>query len=422
MRASEAAACRQESAGGTPHPGSASVLVVDDEPLVREVLTRCLEGSGYGCIGVGSGEAALMCLRKNEYGLLLTDVMMPGMSGIDLMNEARRLIPDLAVILVTSVLDVDLAVESLKHGAYDYLTKPFDLGQVLMSVERALERRQLLQEGRLRRRNLEVEVADRTRQLRDALEVIQQTYHSTLVALGTALDSRESHSAGHSLRVAKYAVRLGRQLGLSQAQLRILEQAAILHDIGKLGVPEGVLRKNGKLTPEEEAVIRRHPEIGFRILSGIRYLSEAALVIRHHQERYDGTGYPDGLRGNQIPLCARIFAVAYTFDRLTSDRPYRAARSFEEAREEVEHAAGTQLDPCPVRAFLEIPLEEWHALRRTVDESVSSGTGARKHALSAGGGAPVFAPAGSPDPDSPPETDSSESPVHHPQTQVGGFP
>ncbi len=381
MLAAECAARDREVAGRNPRLSSTKILIVDDEPLILELLSRAIEGAGHRCTAVNSGNAALAQLRSEEYDLLLADIMMPGMNGVDLMTEARCIFPDLAVILITSVMDIDVAIESLKQGAYDYLTKPFDLDQVLISVDRALERRRLLQESRLRRWNLEVEVAERTRQLRDALEITQQNYHSTLVALGTALDSRESGAAGHSIRVAKYAVRLGRHLGLSQAQIRVLEQAAILHDIGKLGVPERLLRKSDKLTPEEESLVRRHPEIGFHILSGIKYLSEAALVIRHHQERYDGTGYPDGLRGDQIPLCARIFAVAYTLDCLTSNRPYRMAQSFEDARDEIRRSAGSQLDPGAVHAFLEISLEEWQEMRRSVDSNVNSGSGLREHAL-----------------------------------------
>ncbi len=384
MLAAECAARDREGAGTNPRFSPTKILIVDDEPLILELLSRALGGAGYRCTAVENGDAALARLRSEEYDLLLADIMMPGMNGVDLMTEARCLYPDLAVILVTSVMDIDVAVESLKQGACDYLTKPFDLDQVLISVDRALERRRLLQESRLRRWNLEVEVAERTRQLRDALEITQQNYHSTLVALGTALDSRESGAAGHSIRVAKYAVRLGRHIGLSQAQIRVMEQAAILHDIGKLGIPERLLHKSGKLTPEEESLVRRHPEIGFHILSGIKYLSEAALVIRHHQERYDGTGYPDGLSGGQIPLCARIFAVAYTLDCLTSDRPYRMAQSFEAARDEIRRSAGSQLDPGVVCAFLEIPLEEWQEIRQSVDNNVSSASGLRQHALLGG--------------------------------------
>jgi len=372
---------RRQAACSDSLPGPPRILIVDDEPLIGELLTRRLSDSGYWCETAPDGGTALQKLKDAEFDLLMTDIMMPGIAGVDLMTEARRACPDIAIILVTSVIDLEVAVEALKHGAYDYITKPFDLEQVLISVARALERRRLLLESRVRRQTLEIEVASRTRQLRDALEVIQQNYHSTLQALGTALDSRESESVGHSLRVAKYAVRLGRQMGLSQAQLRVLEQAAVLHDFGKIGIPDALLRNRGTLTTEEEVVVRRHPEIGYRILSGIKHLREAATVIRYHQERYDGSGYPGRFSGRQIPLGARIFAVAYTLDGHTSDRPGTAALSFEGAREKIRSAAGAALDPELVDLFLQIPLEEWEAMRQEVDENLRSGNGGRQCVL-----------------------------------------
>jgi len=372
---------RRQAACSDSLPGPPRILIVDDEPLIGELLTRRLSDSGYWCETAPDGGTALQKLKDAEFDLLMTDIMMPGIAGVDLMTEARRACPDIAIILVTSVIDLEVAVEALKHGAYDYITKPFDLEQVLISVARALERRRLLLESRVRRQTLEIEVASRTRQLRDALEVIQQNYHSTLQALGTALDSRESESVGHSLRVAKYAVRLGRQMGLSQAQLRVLEQAAVLHDFGKIGIPDALLRNRGTLTTEEEVVVRRHPEIGYRILSGIKHLREAATVIRYHQERYDGSGYPGKFSGRQIPLGARIFAVAYALDGHTSDRPGTAALSFEGAREKIRSAAGAALDPELVDLFLQIPLEEWEAMRQEVDENLRSGNGGRQCAL-----------------------------------------
>jgi response regulator RpfG family c-di-GMP phosphodiesterase len=372
---------RQQAACSDSIPGPPRILIADDEPLIGELLSRRLTDSGYWCETAPDGSSALQKLKECEYDLLLTDIMMPGIGGVDLMTEARRACPDVAIILVTSVMDLEVAVEALKHGAYDYITKPFDLEQVLISVSRALERRRLLLESRMRRQTLEVEVASRTRQLRDALEVIQQNYHSTLQALGTALDSRESESVGHSLRVARYAVRLGRQMGLNQAQLRVLEQAAVLHDFGKIGIPDRLLRNRDSLTPEEEAVVRRHPEIGFRILSGIKHLREAATVIRYHQERYDGSGYPLGSKGREIPLGARIFAVAYTLDGLTSDRPGREGMSFEAATEQVRAAASNRLDPELVELFLQVSLDEWTSMKREVDESLRSGNGGRQCAL-----------------------------------------
>ena len=406
-----------------PHPAPPRILIADDEPFIRELLSRRLTAAGYQCDSAGDGRTASQMLEACPYDLLLTDIMMPGLGGLDLLAEACRTRPDTAVILVTSVLDVGIAVDALKQGACDYITKPFDLDHVLDSIGRALDKRRSIVESRVHQHALEVEVARRTRQLRDALEVIQQNYHSMLVALGTALDSRESDSAGHSLRVARYASRLGGQMGLNQAQLRVLEQAAVLHDIGKLGVPEAVLRKKGKLTPEEMAAVRCHPTIGYRILSGIKYLREAALLILHQQERHDGTGYPSGLQGDQITPGARIFAVAHTLDTLTSERPYRPAKSFEEAWVEIANSAGTQLNPSAVEAFLQIEVEEWAEIRRSIENTIRAGNAARRSVLSGPGhdhkrGSPL-PPAGSMG--EPPTVRESPSPSSWRNLSLGGF-
>jgi putative nucleotidyltransferase with HDIG domain len=207
---------------------------------------------------------------------------------------------------------------------------------------------------------------NRTRQLNGALDVLRNTYRSTLIALGTALDSRDADLDGHSLRVTLYTARIARQFDVAEADIRVIEQGALLHDIGKIGIPDSLLRKPTKLTEAEWTLMRKHPEIGWRILSGIEFLKDARELVLQHQERYDGTGYPAGLSGENINLGARIFAVADTLDCVTSHRPFQAAVSFEAAREEIIRVAGTQLDPWIVDAFLQVPLEEWIQVRREV--------------------------------------------------------
>jgi putative nucleotidyltransferase with HDIG domain len=233
-------------------------------------------------------------------------------------------------------------------------------------VTRALEKRRLVIENREYQRSLESQVAGRTRQLKEALDVLERTYRSTLMALGTALDSREPDSDGHSLRVTLYTIRLARELGVDNLQMRVIEQGALLHDIGKIGIPDQLLHKPEKLTAAEWILMRRHPEIGFRILSGIKFLQGAAQLVLQHQERYDGAGYPAGLKGNQIMLGARIFAVADTLDGMTSQRPFQAAISFDEARDAIAALPGTQLDPDVVQVFLRMPLDIWRDIRREV--------------------------------------------------------
>jgi putative nucleotidyltransferase with HDIG domain len=364
------------SGGVVPQP--ARILVVDDEAIVREILIRKLTHLGYDCDFAEDGHAALRILSNRTYDLLVSDVMMPQMGGVALLKEARRLCPDIAVILVTSVVDLETAVDALKEGAYDYVTKPFSLEEVSLSVARALEKRRLVMENRNYQITLEEQVSSRTRQLKEVLEVLQHTYHSTLMALGTALDSRDADSDWHSLRVTLYALRLARQVGISRPQATVVEQGALLHDIGKIGVPDALLRKPGPLTPDEWLLMRKHPEIGFRILSGIRFLQEAAVLVLHHHERYDGTGYPSGLRGEEISLGARIFAIADTLDCMTSVRPFQAATSYEAACQEIRRVAGSQLDPGLVDAFLQIPLDDWKEVRIEVSSRLKSGHPAQK--------------------------------------------
>ncbi len=360
----------------------ARVLVVDDELIVREILVRKMNQLGYDAQGAGGGEAALKALQKRPYDLLLMDLAVPGNGGLSFMKEARRLCPDIAVIVVTSVVDIGTAVKALKDGASDYVTKPFSLEEVAISVARALEKRRLLIENRRYQRTLEEQVASRTAQLKDALEELQRTYHSTLLALGTALDSRDADADWHSLRVTLYSVRLGTQLALGPGELQSIEQAALLHDIGKIGIPDALLRKPAALTDADWVLMRKHPEIGHRILSGIRFLQRAAQVVLQHHERFDGTGYPTGIKGDQIILEARILALADTLDCMTSARPFQPAASFEAAREQIRKLSGTQLDPAVVAAFLEIAIDEWKGIRQRVNTGVRGArAGSRRPAL-----------------------------------------
>lgn len=349
-----------------PETQSARILIVDDEVFVREILVRKLRALGYVCDSCEDGPSALKILHEQAYDLLLTDIMMPEMSGVDLIKEAAKVRPELAVILVTSVIDLEVAVDALKLGAYDYITKPFSLEEVTVAVARALEKRKLVIDNVKYQETLEEQVASRTRQLREALDVLQASYHSVLVALGTALDSRDADTGCHSYRVTLYSTRIARQLALNHREIRSIEQGALLHDIGKIGVPDDLLRKPDRLTDAEWAMMRRHPEIGFRILSGIKFLQGAAQIVLQHHERYDGLGYPKGLSSDSVAIGARIFALADAFDSMTSDRPFQVACSFEAGREEIRRCAGKQFDPRVVEAFLFIPMEELKEIRRAV--------------------------------------------------------
>jgi len=340
------------------------LLIVDDEAIIREILVRKLSRLGYVCDQCSNGVVALEQLDRAGYDLLVTDIAMPEMGGIELMKEARSRWPNLAVILVTSVQDLEVAVDALKEGAFDYITKPFSLEQVAISVTQALERRRLLLENISYRRDLELKVHSRQHDLRKALDVLHANYHSTLVALGTALDSRHSGNEGHSLRVTLYALRLARQMGMDETQTREIEQGALLHDIGKIGIPDSILRKEGELTPPEQVLLHKHPEIGYRILSGIKFLKGAARLVLHHEERFDGSGYPAGLRGDEISVGGRVFAVADCLNSRTSDCLFQDPAAFDGVRDQIARMSGSKLDPFVVGRFLRIPREEWEAIRR----------------------------------------------------------
>jgi putative nucleotidyltransferase with HDIG domain len=342
----------------------ARILIVDGEAIIREILARKLTSLGYSCECYDSARKALDLLTGGRFDLILADVLMPRMGGIAFLDEAMRICPDVAVILVTSVVDIELAVEFLKHGAYDYISKPFDVEEVSASVSRALEKRLLLLENRNYQRTLEEQVASRTSMLEGALGVLEHTYRSTLIALSKALDSRDADSEGHSVRVTAYAVRMARQLRLEEPEIKMIEKGVLLHDIGKIGIPDKLLRKTGELEESERILMRRHPEIGYQILTRIKFLTGAAQVVLQHHERYDGKGYPQGLKGDDIDLGARIFAVANALEELTSDHHFEKAANqetadFESAIEEIKKMSGTQVDPQIVREFLKIPVSDW---------------------------------------------------------------
>jgi putative two-component system response regulator len=344
----------------------ARVLIVDNEAIDREVLARKLSSSGYFCETCGDGASALQLLEREFFDVVLCELNLADMKGTMLLGEVLQIRRDAAVVLVTEATDVAGAVAALKEGAYDYILKPYSLEEVSAAVSRALERRRLIQENLEYERTLEHQVVGRTQELKQALDLLEQTYRSTLMALSTALDTREPDSHGHSRRVMMYALKLAAAMGTAEPDMRAIEQGALLHDIGKLGVPDRLLRKPADLTESEWALMRRHPEIGCRILSGIDFLKKAAQLVLQHQERFDGTGYPAGLHGSEILPGARILAVADTLEGMTSNRPFQAGIPFEEARKRIAELAGSQLDPEVVATFLSLPLSVWVEIRADV--------------------------------------------------------
>jgi len=345
------------------------VLVVDDEESIREVVSTLLRSAGYKCSQAGSGVEALALLDSGEeFELMLSDLMMAELDGIGLLERTKERYPDMPVVMVTAVHDISVALAAIRNGAYDYLCKPFEREQLLATARRALENRRLKLENRAYQTNLEALVAARTEQL-------ERSYDITLQALGDALDLKDAETEGHSRRVTAFTIAIARQMGIPKHQVNVIARGAFLHDIGKMAIPDDILRKPAKLTTEEMRIMQEHCYRGYQMISRIPFLGEAAEIVYSHQERFDGTGYPRGLKGEEIPLGARIFAIADTLDAMTSDRPYRKAKSLTEARKEINDWAGRQFDPKLVEVFLGMDDKIWEDLRNEIN-SHRSGFGA----------------------------------------------
>jgi putative nucleotidyltransferase with HDIG domain len=346
-----------------PTTASPRILIVDDEVEITEILADLLS-EDYQCLKAGSAEQALAVLRENQFQLVISDITMSGMSGLEMIPHVKEISPDTVVVMISGMQTVESAIGALRLGAFDYLMKPFDLRQVEAVVKRALEHYDLVVAKQRYENHLEELVEQRTAELDRALNSLEGAYRSTLKALTAALETRDSETHGHSERVVSYSLRLGREYGLNSDEMKSLEFGSLLHDIGKIGVPDSILRKPAKLTEEEWVRMREHPVHGQQILRGIEFLQGAARVVAQHHEKWDGTGYPLGLRSEDIDICARIFAVADAFDAITSDRVYRRGKSYEAAAQELDDWAGRQFDPKVVEAFHRVPKEDWEVLHR----------------------------------------------------------
>jgi len=339
------------------------ILIVDDELEITEILADLLSET-YQCSKAGTAEQALIRLQDHEFELVISDITMPGMSGLDMIPHVKEISPNTVVVMISGMQTVESAIGALRLGAFDYLMKPFDLRQVEAVVKRALEHHELIVAKQRYENHLEELVEQRTAELDRALDSLEDAYRSTLRALTAALETRDSETHGHSERVVSYSLRLGREYGLSRDEMKSLEFGSLLHDIGKIGVPDSILRKPGKLTDKEWVRMKEHPLHGQQILRGIEFLQGAARVVAQHHEKWDGSGYPLGLHDSEIDVCARIFSVADAFDAITSDRVYRRGKSYEAAAEELDEWAGRQFDPKVVEAFHRVPKEDWEELHR----------------------------------------------------------
>ena len=343
------------------------ILVVDDEETIREVVCSMLQNASYQCKQACSGVDALAVLSTDRnFQLVLTDLMMPELDGVGLLEVVKLRHPELPVVMVTAVHDISVALAAIRNGAYDYLLKPFERDQLLAVVRRALEANRLRVQNHLYQSSLEALVDQRTTELRETIAELERSYDVTLEALGDALDLKDAETEGHSKRVTAFTIQIARSMGLNVEAMHTLARGAFLHDIGKMAVPDAILRKPNRLTTEETELMKEHSYLGYKMLKKIPFLAEAAEIVYAHQEHWDGSGYPRGLKGEQIPLGARIFAVADTLDAITSDRPYRPARKIEAAREEIARWSKRQFDPGIVSVFLSIPAYVWEDLHNTI--------------------------------------------------------
>jgi putative nucleotidyltransferase with HDIG domain len=343
-----------------------NILVVDDEEAIREVVSTMLESKGYHCTAVSNGRAAQDVVKRTTPDLVLSDMIMPEMDGIKLLEWLRQYDPEIPVIMVTAIHDISTALEAIRRGAYDYILKPFEKDQLYLGVNRALQHRRLVAENRNYQRDLERQVEERTARLTIALAQLEQSYDDTLEALGSALDLKDAETEGHCQRVTAFTISIAKAMPVPNAYLPVLARAAFLHDIGKMGIPDKILLKPGPLTDDEKVIMRKHCQIGYDMLIRIPFLRDAAEIVLAHQEFFDGTGYPRGLKGEEIPLGARIFAIADSMDAMLSDRPYRKALPMSYAREEIQRCSGTQFDPKVVEVFLSIPELHWKELRESL--------------------------------------------------------
>ncbi len=364
------------------------ILVVDDEPLIREIMRETLEQEGHRITEAENGKVAQGLIAQQEFDLIITDVKMPVMDGFALMKQLGSLTDEIPVVVITSFSDVDVAVDAIRLGAYDYIVKPFNISQVMMSVRRALGQRRLLLENTQYKKRLEEKVVEKTidlirknkevetqaRNLEHLLGDLRESYEATLDAMVSAIESRDCETKHHCRRVQVYATVVAERMAVDKETLRDVSYGALLHDVGKIGVPDSILLKPGKLTDEEWKTMRNHTLIGYKMISRIKFLKGAADVVLYHHERWDGKGYPYGIAGDSIPLSARIFCVVDAYDAITSKRVYKEAVPADIARTEIERCSGKQFDPAVVKVFLQTTDEELMALIAGVEADADIST------------------------------------------------
>ena len=333
------------------YAGAVSVLVVDDEEPIRNALRKYLKQQQFEVHTAGSGDEALQQLRLHKVALMLSDIRMPGTSGVDLVPQALEIEPDLAILMLTAVNDATSAALCMQRGAMDYLTKPIELADLGRAVQRALKRREMLLENRHLNQWLKEEVTTRTAELQRERHRLERVSTATLEALVNALEAKDPYLRGHSARVADLSANIAAEMGLAEEVVDRVRMAGRLHDLGKIGTREAVVNKEGPLTADEFEHVKQHVIIGAQILAPLVHLGDVVAMVRSHHERWDGTGYPDSLRGEEVPLGGRIIAAAEVFDALTTSRPYQEKMTPEQAVERMTDLSGTVLDPRVLEAL-----------------------------------------------------------------------
>jgi putative nucleotidyltransferase with HDIG domain len=321
-----------------------TILIVDDEAAIRRLLRQKLTRLGYHCEESCSSEEALDKMKTYPATLILLDMKMPGKSGMELLPELKVSYPDTAVIMATAVAEANLAIQCMRLGADDYITKPFNLDEVVLNIQNTLEKRLLEQQIKEYQETLQQKVEQQTIEIRTL-------FLGSIETLVFALEAKDKYTAGHSRRVNDIALDIGREMNLSEEDLENLRWGSLLHDVGKIAVDQIIQNKPGKLTPAEYEHIMIHAQVGAGIVKPV-VNQKVVEIVEHHHDHFDGSGLHQIVSGENIPLGARILAVADAYDAMTSDRPYRPAISLEEARLEIERCSGTQFDPAVASAFL----------------------------------------------------------------------
>lgn len=341
------------------------ILVVDDDALILQALTRILQAEGYEVV---SHSDPVQAARERDFAVVITDFMMPNLNGIELLGQLKQSNPMAVRLMLTAAADFRVASDAVNRGeVFRILSKPWTLSELISCIRQSVDHYHLVDENARLTRELALKNEELRRINQNLEQLVVERTNGLLDGMISALDYRDTETQWHSRRVSLFARRLAEAAGITGVELDVIEQGALLHDIGKIGVRDSILHKPGPLTPDEWREMRLHPEIGYRMLLKMPYLHEASLIVYQHQERWDGGGYPHGLKGKEIVVGARIFAIADTMDAITSDRPYRKGRPLQVAKDEIKRCSGTQFDPDLVKAFLSVRDEEWQEIRRRVE-------------------------------------------------------